>query len=335
MGKVIKKIALILVCVIVVAAIVVLSIYYANGTIRYTSPVKSTEGKYLFCYFVGNEPEQERIHFAVSEDGYNFEALNNNEAVITQNLGKKSVRDPYILRGEDGYFYIIGTDMKCEEGWTSNHALVTWKSEDLINWTDETIIDMQDFGGEFANTTRAWAPQALWDENEGAYMVYWANSTVENDAAAIYYAYTTDFKTLTTPQLLYEREGIQTIDSDIVYNEENGKYYMYFKHDEDQTIAYVTSDNITGPYDSEITIASHASSGVEGSSIYKITGTDKYVMIADEYGENCFVAEQREDVEHFIILRNRTYSWDFGRRPGAGIASRDEEYDSLVEAFGF
>ena len=32
--------------------------------------------KYLFCYFVGNEPSEETVHFAVSEDGYNFTAIN-------------------------------------------------------------------------------------------------------------------------------------------------------------------------------------------------------------------------------------------------------------------
>ena len=46
--------------------------------------------KYLFCYFVGNKPEEERVHFAVSVDGYNFEALNGNEAVIKQNLGRNA-----------------------------------------------------------------------------------------------------------------------------------------------------------------------------------------------------------------------------------------------------
>ena len=34
--------------------------------------------KYLFCYFTGNLPEEEAVHFAVSEDGYNFTAVNNN-----------------------------------------------------------------------------------------------------------------------------------------------------------------------------------------------------------------------------------------------------------------
>ena len=130
--------------------------------------VKSKYGKYLFVYFVGNGEGEERLHFAVSENGYDFRPLNNNEAVITQTKGKKCVRDPYAFRGVDGRVYIVGTDMKCEEGWESNHALVTWCSDDLINWTDETIIDICDLGEKYKNTTRAWAPQAMWDEKEKA-----------------------------------------------------------------------------------------------------------------------------------------------------------------------
>ncbi|MBO5411087.1 MAG: alpha-N-arabinofuranosidase, partial [Clostridia bacterium] len=169
---------------------------------KYALPDESKGGKYIFCHFVGNAPEQERIHFAVSEDGYNFRPLNNNEPVIIQTLGKKCVRDPYILKGRDGFWYIIGTDMKSDEGWVSNHALVTWKSADLVNWTDETIIDIRDFEG-FEHCNRSWAPQAYWDAEKGSYMVYWAISTEENDIAAMYYAYTDDFKTITKPEPLY------------------------------------------------------------------------------------------------------------------------------------
>lgn len=301
----------------------------------YADVVESRSGKYLFCQFVGNAPEQERIHFAVSRDGYNFKPLNNNEPVIIQTKGKQCVRDPYILKGQDGFFYIIGTDMKSAEGWTSNHALVTWKSADLVNWTDETIIDMRDFGGEFASTNRAWAPQAIWDENRGAYMVYWANSTEQNDVAAMYYAYTTDFKTITEPQLLYERKGIQTIDGDITYNAENGYYYLYFKHDEDQTIAFVKSKALTGPYEDKPVVVSLSPHGVEGSSMYRVTGTDSWIMIMDEYGTGRFFMQMTEDMENFKAVSPEDYSFD-GVRPrhGSVLAITDEEYERLVENYG-
>lgn len=299
----------------------------------YATPAKSQSGKYLFCYFVGNEPEQERIHFAVSEDGYNFTALNNNEPVIIQTKGKKCVRDPYIFKGQDGFYYIIGTDMKCIEGWTSNHALVTWKSKDLVNWIDETIIDIRDFGGEFQNTTRAWAPQAIWDKNEQKYMIYWAHSTVENDVAGMYYAYSDDMKTMAVPKPLYIRKGIQTIDGDIAYNNENGMYYLYFKHDEDQTIAYVKSPNLTGPYEDAPVVVSLAKTGVEGSEIYNITGTDQWVMVMDEYGTDRFFMQQTTDFENFNAVNPDDYSMPFNPRHGSIVAISDEDYENLIKAF--
>lgn len=296
-------------------------------------PAKSQSGKYLFCYFVGNEPHEERIHFAVSEDGYNFTALNNNEPVITQTKGKKCVRDPYIFKGQDDFYYIIGTDMKCTEGWTSNHALITWKSKDLVTWTDETIIDISDFGCEFQNTTRAWAPQAIWDEKEHKYMIYWAHSTLENDIAGMYYAHSSDMKTMTEPKPLYIRENIQTIDGDIAYNKVNEMYYLYFKHDEDQTIAYVKSKNLTGPYEDNSVVVSLAKTGVEGSEIYNITGTDQWVMIMDEYGTDRFFMQQTTDFENFKAVKPEDYSMQFNPRHGSVVAISDEDYENLIKAF--
>ena len=223
--------------------------------------------------------------------------------------------------------------MKCIEGWTSNHSLVTWKSRDLIRWTDETIIDMRNFDGDFKTTTRAWAPQAIWDEKAKMYMVYWAHSDEKNDIAQMYYAHTSDFKTITKPSLLYERPGIQTIDGDIAYNKNNGKYYLYFKHDEDQTIAYVTSENLTGPYEDKPVVVSLAKTGVEGSEIYNITGTDQWVMVMDEYGTDRFFMQQTTDFENFLPVNPDDYSMDFNPRHGAITQISDEQYKALIEHF--
>jgi hypothetical protein len=85
---------------------------------------KRDDMKYLFCYFVGNQPEEETVHFAVSSDGYNFEPLNNNDSVIKQTLGKKCCRDPFIFRDENNVFHIIATDMRSNDGWNSNNSKV-------------------------------------------------------------------------------------------------------------------------------------------------------------------------------------------------------------------
>lgn len=287
--------------------------------------------KYLFVYFLGNEPEQERICFAVSDDGYHFKPLNGNKPVITHTKGKKCVRDPYVFKGQDEYYYIVGTDMKCIEGWESNHALVTWRSKDLINWEDETIIDMCDLGGEFANTTRAWAPQAMWDEKKNMYMLYWAHSTKENNIAGMYYAHTADFRTITTPAPLYCRY-CHAIDGDIIYNENDKLYYLYFKYEENQTIAYVTSENLTGPYKDEPVEVSLAPSGVEGSEMYKIQGSDKWVMIMDEYSKGRFFMQETTDFHNFVPVSD--YDMNFGPRHGSVTAITTEDYERLIAHFG-
>ena len=331
-------------------AVLMAPVYLFNFLFNdYAYPAVSREGAYLFCYFVGNEKDEQTLHFAVSTDGYKFTALNNNEAVIKQTKGTGCVRDPYILKGPDengkDCYFIIATDMNALEGWTSNHALITWRSYDLINWTDETVIDMRDFEG-FETTTRAWAPQAIWDSEKEMYMVYWANSTAENDTAGHYYAYTKDFKTFeTAPEVLFGRWGetdpetgekrdIQCIDGDIVYNEKDGYYYLYFKEDITQKIAYVRSENLTGPYNTDYTICSLNYHGVEGSSMYNITGTDKWIMIMDEYSQGTFFPQVTEDFQNFKRIRRKDMEIDQLRpRHGSVVAISEEEYFSMTEHY--
>lgn len=305
-----------------------------ENSVNFARPVKSKEGKYLFCYFTGNEPERERICFAVSEDGYNFKPLNNGKPVILQTKGKKCVRDPFIVKGHNNGYFIIATDMKSQEGWTSNHSLITWRSEDCLNWTDETVIDIRSFGGEFANTNRAWAPEVIYDEKEEKYFVYWSHSTKENDIASIYYAYTEDFKTLSRPTPLYARKGIQTIDADIAKCEKTNTYYLYFKYDETQKIAFVKSKSLTGPYEDNPVVVSLAPTGVEGSAIYNINGTDTWVMCMDEYGKDYYFAQQTTDFENFLPLKREDYQYSINPRHASVVQISDEEYERLVKHFG-
>ncbi|MBQ8503876.1 MAG: glycoside hydrolase family 43 protein [Clostridia bacterium] len=324
----------------------------------YAFPAVSTEGAYLFCYFVGNEPEEQTIHFALSSDGYNFKALNGNEAVIDQTQGTGCVRDPYIFKAvdEDGKecYYIVATDMDAMLGWTSNHAIIFWKSYDLINWEDEYVLDFRSFEG-FENCNRAWAPQVIWDAAEGKYMLYLALSTwddpateVNEDNAQHYYLYTTDFKSFTEPQYLYGRRnetftredgstvtGVQCIDGDMIYNEKDGYYYLYFKEDLTQKIAYVRSKNASGPFNEDYTICSLNWWGVEGSTMYNITGTNAWMMIMDEYSEGTFFAQMTRDFESFRQVRRASYSVNHLKpRHGSVVAISEDEYFALIDAYG-
>jgi hypothetical protein len=70
---------------------------------------------YLFAYFEGSGDTHlmEQLRFAVSEDAQNWFSLNGNRPIIASDTISESggIRDPHILRGEDGCYYIVATDM--------------------------------------------------------------------------------------------------------------------------------------------------------------------------------------------------------------------------------
>ena len=327
----------------------------------YAWPVVSTDGAYLMVYFVGNAPEEQTIHMAVSTDGYNFAALNNNEPMIEQTMGTGCIRDPYILKAKDengiDCYYIVATDMDAELGWTSNHAIIFWKSYDLVTWEDEFVLDFRSFEG-WEGCNRAWAPQIIYDKEVDMYMVYLALSTWDDpatpeneDCAQHYYVYTKDFKTFTEPEYLYGRRyetatnadgwtftGVQCIDADIVYNEKDGYYYMYFKEDLTQKIAWVRSKTLQGFAEvgaTDYEICSLNYWGVEGSFMYNITGTNQWLMLMDEYGAGSFFPQMTSDFKNFKRFRRALVSVDHLRpRHGSVTAISDIEYLRLVDYYG-
>ena len=80
--------------------------------------------------------------------------------------------------------------------WNSNRNLISWRS-DLVKWEDETVKESP----IPVNNTwchRVWA-QAIWNEERGEYMIYFAlHSNVTGGATIMYYAYSIDMKTFTT-----------------------------------------------------------------------------------------------------------------------------------------
>ncbi len=291
--------------------------------------------KYLFCYFTGNLPEEEAVHFAVSDDGYNFTALNNNEPVIKQTLGKKCCRDPYIFRDNDGVFHIIATDMRCHDGWANNSSMVVWDSLDLINWENERIIDFSVFP-ETKTANRVWAPQVMFDKEKGEYMIYWSHNNAHDDLdTVLWYAYTKDFKTLTTsPALLFKPKSNKAgIDGDII--EKDGKFYLFEADEAKNAICYAVSEHLSGPYyEPENNKVSVADTALEGHCTYKIIGTDKYVLIADQFRSGGYFCQESTDLINFKKVEPESFSLNhLNPRHGSVMHITQKEYNTLINHF--
>ncbi|MBO0324084.1 family 43 glycosylhydrolase [Muricauda sp. CAU 1633] len=309
--------------------LVVVSSFFACNSSKSEAPVS-----YLFTYFVGSGPGEEAIHYAISDDGYKYYALNNNEPIIDSKEISTSggVRDPHILRCEDGKtFYMVVTDLYViDQGW-NNYAMVLMKSTDLINWTTTKINIPETYPEEYGNIDRVWAPQTIYDEDTGKYMVYWSMHT-KDSPDKIYYAYAnkdfTGFET-TPKQLFFSPTNSACIDGDIVFHD--GKYHLFFKNEsEGGGIRKAISDKLTEGYVQQEGFYDQTDAAVEGSGIFKLIDSDAYILMYDMYTSGKYQFTISNDLENFTVVDDAV-SMNFHPRHGTVIPITEKEKEALLE----
>jgi len=290
---------------------------------------------YLFAYFVGNGPGQEQVHYAISMDGYNYRALNGNKPVIDSKdiSASGGVRDPHILRGEDGNFYMVLTDLYVPEmGW-ENTAMVLLTSPDLISWSHSVIDIPQTFPEHFGDVNRVWAPQTIYDPNVGKYMIYWSMRH-NQDADIIYYAYASpDFTSLESePKQLLFKDGA-CIDGDMVYKD--GKYHLFFKNEDEgaKGILKAVSNKINEGFVVGEEYVDQTDDQVEGSGTFKLINSDKYILMYDVYTMGKYQFCESTDLEEFKVI-DAEISMDFHPRHGSVIPITQGELDVLITKWG-
>lgn len=292
---------------------------------------------YLFVYFTGNDIKQESIHYAVSYNGYNYYSLNDNKPVISsaEISSTGGVRDPHILRGQDGKsFYMVVTDMVCANGWDSNRAMVLLKSDDLINW-NHTVINIQEKYEGHENLKRVWAPQTIFDEEAGKYMIYWSMQH-GSGPDIIYYAYANDdFNDLIgEPKPLFIPENkTSCIDGDIVYKD--GIYYMFYKTEGNGNgiKVAITKSLTSGVWEEKPDYKQQTKDAVEGSCTFKLIGQDKYILMYDVYMRGKYQFTETTDFENFKIVDHEV-SMDFHPRHGTVIPVTRGEMKRLFSKWG-
>lgn len=291
---------------------------------------------YLFAYFTGNDIKEESVHFAVSNNGYNFRALNNNQAVIDSKLISSSggIRDPHILRAVNGKtFYMVATDMVCAKGWDSNRAMVLLKSTDLINWSS-TVINIQKKYPNNETLKRVWAPQTIYDAQKGKYMIYWSMKH-GNDIDKIYYAYANaDFTDLETEpkQLFFSPINGACIDGEIIFKD--NKYHLFFKTEGSGAgIKIAVSDQLTEGYVLRNKYVQQTEYPVEGAGVFKLNNSDDYILMYDRYTEGKYQFTKTSDLENFSVIDNNIVM-NFHPRHGTVMPITAKELARLENKWG-
>lgn len=311
-----------------------------------SKPADKKYDAYIYTYFRGNiygNGESQHIHAAVSEDGFHWNALNGNEAILKAELGTQGVRDSFLIRSPEGdRFYLIGTDLDANGGDWGSYAsrgskyIRVWESDDLVNWSEERLIEIAPL-----RAGCMWAPETYYDETTGEYVVYWATGLNGGNGKKIYYAKTRDFWTFTEPQIYKDVEnGITFIDTTML--EYQGIYYRFTKNENEISLLLETSDAVLGEYDLVRTRIGNEF-GVEGPAIYQINGQEKWCLYMDGYangnagvGYFPLIAESVEDLKagNFRRLKADEYEMPKGAKHGSFVPITKEEFNALKDKWG-
>lgn len=304
---------------------------------------------YLFAYFEGSGNQQEHLRFAISEDAKNWYALNDNQPVIASDSISTSggIRDPHILRGEDGCYYIVATDMNTvKNGWKDNPGIVLMKSKDLVNWTHSKIVLKEDYKEHFSDAYWVWAPQTIYDNKAKKYMIYFTLQRTGDGRKSMitYYAYANkDFTGFESePKVLFKAK-YNCLDNDII--ERNGVYHMFYKgniknaegKEIQNGIQQATAKNLKGPWKEDfkfIDAYADSKTGVEGSGVFKLNDKNEYVLMYDLYGSGRYEYQTSKDLNTFST-KPESFRKDFFPRHGTVCSVTKDEMERLQQKWGY
>jgi hypothetical protein len=326
-----------------------------NLTVK-AKPEEKAYAAYLYCYFQDNisgAGQTQQIFLADSTDGLRFKSLNGDKPILISTQGTKGVRDPFLLRSKEGdKFYLLATDLDANGGdWgaystNGSRNIVIWESEDLVNWSEERLVDISP-----RNAECMWAPEAYYDDTTGEYIVMWSASVRGGTGKKIYYAKTRDFYTFTQPKIYKDtdrnadhlKNGNGKIDSNLTYIDTTmlqyqGISYRFTKREIDSTILMETADSLLGPF-SVVQDIVGGEKGVEGPSIFQLIGQEKWILMVDGYaGKGYFplMADSLEKLKtgHFVRVPKSMYQMPKGARHGSFLAITQEEYDAVTAKWG-
>lgn len=162
------------------------------------------------------------LHLAVSSDSLNWTPLNQNNPVVTPTQGTLGLRDPFILRKQDGAFEILATDLNGTNFGLQNQFIHVWDSTDLRSFTGYRRVKLHSL------PTHSWAPEAFWDPGRSQYAVIYSANNGTRDVIMV--NYTTDFITVSAPQVYFD-PGFNVIDADVLVGGGTGgaTNYLYYK----------------------------------------------------------------------------------------------------------
>ncbi|MQM26824.1 immunoglobulin-like domain-containing protein [Glycomyces albidus] len=321
-------------------------------------PAEADYTGYFFTYFTGEgTPTGEQVYGALSDgdDPLSFTELNRDadgtaRPILTSDQGEQGVRDPFLIRSPEGdRFFLIATDLKINGNGDWNRAqrhgslsIMVWESDDLVNWSEGRLVQVSP-----ENAGATWAPEAYWDPEQDAYVVFWASPLFATDDHSdgfyhrMMYATTRDFVHFSEAQVWVD-QGYSTIDSTMI--EDDGTYYRFTKDERSNSastpcgkfILAETATSLAPDAEWEFLadcIGSGAISAGEGPLVFKSNTEDKWYLFIDEFGGRGYVPFATTDLASGEWTPVAEYDLPASPRHGTVVPITAAEYERLQTAW--
>jgi hypothetical protein len=270
---------------------------------RFAAEAQTAYGGYVMAYFTESPAmtgADYGLHLAVSPDGLDWLPLNQNRPLVTPTAGTGGLRDPFVLRKQDGRFVVLATDLKGTDWSLQNQYVHIWDSADLRGFTGYRRVKLHSMA------THSWAPEAFWDASRNQYAIIYSAAYGGHDVIMV--NYTTDFVTVGSPQVFFD-PGYATIDGSIV--SAGGVNYLYVKNNTNSTLVGARSGSLAPGSFATYRTGIAPGRGVEAPQIVKSLTANRWYLWGDTWSPNGrFFCWETTDLAagNWTLLNDRAYT---------------------------
>ena len=138
------------------------------------------------------------------------------EAVFRNDLGISGIGDPFVLKAENGVYYMYCT--------SAPNGFYCWKSEDLVHWTDRKLCYVRQTDSWCVDCF--WAPEVYFYEGK-YYMFYTAKNRGKSLRIGLAVSDSPDGMFEDTKNAPFWDPGYAVIDANVLFDEDGSKYLFY------------------------------------------------------------------------------------------------------------
>lgn len=293
------------------------------------APGPADDSALLFTSFRKNG--EDGLHLLWSRDGYQWEALKNDQSFLRPAVGGKLMRDPHLAQGPDGAFHLLWTT-----AW-NKHGIGYASSKDLVHWSEQKLLEVM---AHEPATRNVWAPECIYDEASQQFLLFWSSTIPGRFPATektgdsgynhrIYSATTKDFTQFTPTRLFYE-PGFNCIDATIAAD--GPRFLMFIKDETRQppakNLRLATAARAEGPY-SAPSAPITGNYWAEGPTAIKLG--DTWFVYFDRYTEHRYGLVTSKDLKNWTDESDKV-KFPKDHRHGSVLRVSKEVLDKLRAA---